>query len=257
MTNQPFFKYQTKGLSEFLPTDAARGPWSRESLHGHVLGGLMAHVIERDHGDEEFQPARLTVDMFRLAEHGPVTVTTSVARQGGRIRVIDALLEVGGVLQARSSAVMLRRAPQPEGNVWSPPLWDVPAPHELGQDGHDHEAVWETRPISGKAATAERGRAWMREVRELVEGEPLTPFVRAAMAADFTNPLGNSGDRGLEFVNADYTLYLHRLPVDEWIGVEVASHHSAEGIATAACSLYDEHGKIGHSAVAGIANRRE
>ena len=38
------------------------------------------------------------------------------------------------------------------------------------------------------------------------------------MAADFTNPLANSGDQGLEFVNADYTLYLHRLPVGEWIG---------------------------------------
>jgi acyl-CoA thioesterase len=77
------------------------------------------------------------------------------------------------------------------------------------------------------------------------------------MAADFTNPLGNSGDRGLEFVNADYTLYLHRLPIDEWIGVEVAAHHSADGIAVATCSLYDQRGAIGHSAVTGIANRRE
>jgi acyl-Coa thioesterase superfamily protein/acyl-CoA thioesterase superfamily protein len=257
MTNQPFFNQHTNSQLQFEPTDVARGPWSRQSLHGHVLGGLMAHAIEHEHGDDEFQPARLTVDMFRLAEHGPVTVTTSVARQGGRIRVIDASLEVGGVLQARSSAVMLRRGPQPEGNVWSPPPWDVPTPHHLEQDGPPQHTVWETRPISGEGATADRGRVWMREVRELVAGQPLTPFVRAAMAADFTNPLGNSGDRGLEFVNADYTLYLHRLPIDEWIGVEVASHHSADGIATAACSLYDEHGPIGHSAVAGIANRRE
>lgn len=257
MTNQPFFNHNTNGQLQFEPTDVARGPWSRESLHGHVLGGLMAHAIEREHGDLDFQPARLTVDMFRLAEHGPVTITTAIARQGGRIRVIDATLEVAGTVQARSSAVMLRRAAQPEGNVWSPPPWDVPTPHSLEQDGPPQHTVWETRPITGEGASADRGRVWMREVRELVAGQPLTPFVRAAMAADFTNPLGNSGDRGLEFVNADYTLYLNRLPIDEWIGVEVASHHSTDGIATATCSLYDEHGPIGHSAVASIANRRE
>ena len=257
MTVQPFFNSDTNSQVLFHPTDAARGPWSHESLHGHVLGGLMAHAIEQEHGSEEFQPARLTVDMFRLATHGPVTITTSVARQGGRIRVVDASLEVGGIEQARCSAVMLRPAPQPEGNVWSPPTWEVPAPHDIQQDEPEHQTVWETRPITGKGPSAERGRVWMREVRELVEGQPLTPFVRAAMAADFTNPLGNSGDRGLEFVNADYTLYLHRLPIDEWIGVEVAAHHSANGIAVATCSLYDQHGAIGHSAVTGIANRRE
>ncbi len=257
MTIQPFFNSDTNSQVLFHPTDAARGPWSHESLHGHVLGGLMAHAIEQEHGSQEFQPARLTVDMFRLATHGPVTINTRVARQGGRIRVVDASLVVGGIEQARCSAVMLRPAPQPEGNVWSPPPWDVPAPHDILQDEPEHQTVWETRPITGKGPSAERGRVWMREVRELVEGQPLTPFVRAAMAADFTNPLGNSGDRGLEFVNADYTLYLHRLPIDEWIGVEVAAHHSANGIAVATCSLYDQHGAIGHSAVTGIANRRE
>jgi acyl-CoA thioesterase len=96
----------------------------------------------------------------------------------------------------------------------------------------------------------------MREVRELVAGTELTPWVRSAMAADFTNPLANSGDKGLEFVNADYTLYLHRLPVGEWIGVEATSHHSVEGVAVATCALYDEDGPIGRSAVGSIANRR-
>lgn len=253
--NEPFFKRDSNGSLELHPTDAARGPWIHESLHGHVLGGLMARAIQQEHGSPEFQPARLTVDMFRLAPFGPTTVTTSVARQGNRIRVIDASLQVAGIQQARCSAVMLRRDAQPEGNVWSPPPWDVPAPHHIQPRQSGRQTNWETRSISAHGPSAERGRVWIRELRALVEGEPLTPFVRAAMAADTTNPLGNSGDQGLQFVNSDYTLYLHRLPIDEWIGLQVASHHSTDGIAVATCSLFDQQGAIGHSAVTSVANR--
>jgi acyl-CoA thioesterase len=116
--------------------------------------------------------------------------------------------------------------------------------------------MWDTRPIDGAFGTVEQKRCWMRENRELIAGEPLTPFIRAAVACDFTNPFANSGDRGLEFVNADITLYLHRLPAGEWIGFEVNSHQSSEGVAVAECTLYDTEGAIGTSAVCGVGQRR-
>jgi hypothetical protein len=221
-----------------------------------VLGGLMAHVIESNHGDVDLVPARFTVDMFRSPRFAPVKISTRVAREGKRVRVVDASLEAGDVEIARGSALMLRRTEDPDGTVWGPDAWDVPAPADLEAHTGERAPVWETRWLSGDQGTADRRRAWMREVRELVAGQPLTPWVRSAMAGDFTNPLANSGDHGLEFVNADYTLYLHRLPVGEWIGVEATSHHSAEGVAVASCALYDEGGPIGRSAVGAIANGR-
>jgi hypothetical protein len=84
----------------------------------------------------------------------------------------------------------------------------------------------------------------------------MSPFVRVALAADLTNPFVNSGTNGLNFINADITLYLHRLPVSEWIGFEVASHRSADGIAVGACTLYDIDGAIGQTVVCSVANRR-
>jgi hypothetical protein len=96
----------------------------------------------------------------------------------------------------------------------------------------------------------------MREVRDLVEGVPLTPFQRVAVACDYTNPLANSGTGGLGFINVDITLYLDRLPVGEWLGFEVEDHESAEGVCVGACRLHDERGPIGHSLVAGLAQRR-
>ncbi len=57
-------------------------------------------------------------------------------------------------------------------------------------------------------------------------------------------------------MNADVTLYLHRYPVDEWLGFEVAGHHSTDGVAVAECQIHDRRGQIGRSLVCAVANLR-
>jgi len=84
----------------------------------------------------------------------------------------------------------------------------------------------------------------------------VSPFQRVALACDFTSPLANSGPNGLAYINVDITLYLHRLPVTEWVGFDVTDHGSAEGVCVGECRLYDEQGPIGQSLVAGLAQRR-
>ena len=256
-TNQPFF---TLDRDAYIPTPVCNGPWDPKSMHGRVVIGLLAHAIEERHGNAEFIPARLTVDMFRLPNiMTPVEVKTRLIRDGLRIRVIEADFLSGGVAMARASGQLLRRTENPEGQVWSPPNWDVPKPSDipvptdtrLGMHGK-----WATRPIVGHMGSLGPRRLWMSEVRELVEGVPLTPFVRVAVAADFASPFANAGDAGLTFINSDVTLYLYRLPVAEWIGFEVVNHHSADGIAIGECWLYDEAGPIGTSTVAALAQRK-
>jgi hypothetical protein len=112
---------------------------------------------------------------------------------------------------------------------------------------------WTTRPITGAMGTFGPRRLWMSEVRDLVEGAPLTPFVRVAVAADFASPFANAGDQGLGYINSDVTLYLHRLPVKEWIGFEVVNHHATDGVAIGECFLYDQQGPIGTSTSTGAA----
>jgi len=255
--NQPFFR---RDGDAFLPNPIANGPWDPHSLHGRVVIGLLAFTIEQRHGGDDFVPARLTVDMFRLPNIvTPVEVKTRTVREGLRIRVIEADFLSGGVAMARASCQLLRRTENPQGNIWSPPNWDVPKPSDipvptdtrLGMHGK-----WATRPIVGHMGSLGPRRLWMSEVRELVEGVPLTPFVRVAVAADFASPFANAGDAGLTFINSDVTLYLYRLPVAEWIGFEVVNHHSADGIAIGECWLYDEAGPIGTSTVAALAQRK-
>ena len=256
-TNQPFYSRQG---DVFSPNPVANGPWDPKSLHGRVIIGLLAFVIEERHGGADFVPARLTVDMFRLPDiFKPIEVKTNPIREGLRIRVIEADFLSGGIAMARASCQLLRRTENPQGRIWSPPDWDAPRPADimaptdprLGMHGK-----WTTRPIVGSMGTLGPRRLWMSEVRELVEGVPLTPFVRVALAADFASPFANAGDSGLGFINSDVTLYLHRLPETQWIGFEVTNHHATDGIAVGECWLYDEEGAIGTSTVAALAQRK-
>ncbi len=129
MTNMPFF---TRDGDTFHPTEVANGPWDPKSLHGRVIVGLLGFAIEERHSGPEFVPARLTVDMFRLPTiDKPIEVTTRLVRDGLRIRVVEAEFVSGGVSMARASCQLLRKTQNPDGNVWSPPNWDVPKPADI------------------------------------------------------------------------------------------------------------------------------
>src|SRR5262249_2702651 len=203
----------------FIPKAIANGPWDPKSMHGRVVIGLLAHIIEQRHGGADFVPARLTVDMFRLPDiMTPVEVKTKLIRDGLRIRAAEADFFSGGVAMARASCQLLPRTENPQGNIWSPPNWDAPKPTEIAAPTDPRLGMhgkWTTRPIVGRIGSLGPRRLWMSEVRELVEGIALTPFVRVALAADFASAFANAGDQGLAFINGVVTLYCHRLPVTQ------------------------------------------
>ena len=93
---------------------------------------------------------------------------------------------------------------------------------------------------------------WLRDRRALVAGEAFTPFVRAALCADFASPFANSGPDGLDYINADLTLHLGRLPVGEWIGLETNDRVAADGVSVAECRYFDRTGPIGFSSVCAV-----
>ena len=240
----------------------SRGPWDADSLHARVLAGLFGHELETRWSHGGFHCARLTLDLYRLPTLAPAEVTTRAVRDGNRIRVIELEYTSGGTSFARANAVLLKQTDNPTGERWSPPNWQVPLPQDLPPPEPQADStpnwlpMWETRRVTGWPAKVEQQRAWLRETRPLVEGVELTPFVRAASAADWTNPFANWSTEGLQFINADITLYLHRYPVGEWVGFEVTSHHSSEGIAVGDCTMYDLEGPIGHSLVCAVSNQR-
>ncbi|HTP77393.1 MAG TPA: acyl-CoA thioesterase domain-containing protein [Rhizomicrobium sp.] len=256
MTNDAFFK---RDGENYIPAPACRGPWNPNSLHGRVVIGLLGFELERLHGGQEWMPARLTVDMYRLPDFSPLTAVTRVVRGGKRIKVVDCELISAGKSVARGTCQFLVRSENAPGATWSPPNWNVPKPDALppppaGQFG---ERMWKMRnigePFQGRSQPR---RVWMSEIRDLVEGFPLSPFQRVAVASDFASPLAHRSETGLGYINTDVTVYLHRLPAGEWIGFEATNHHATEGVAVGECFLYDIDGPIGTASTAALRQSR-
>jgi hypothetical protein len=254
MVVESFFVPSERGL---MPGAKAVGPWATDMLHGRLLAGLAAWAIERDHGMAGFVPTRLTVDMFRNPPMEPAEVVTTLVRGGGRVRAMDAVVRMGGTDVSRASALFLRAGEDPVDHpVAVSPVWDAAPAEPLAVD-LDDESSFDVVSPPGRGFDGPGVRqAWIRDRRQLIRGVELTPFVRAALAADLASPLANFGAEGLDYINADLSLHLGRLPEGEWIGTETAHRVAGNGISLAVCTLHDHRGPIGASTVCAVRNAR-
>ncbi len=249
--------YFTSDGDHYHATSACSGPWDPGSLHGAVVVALLAYEVEKLFDTDVYMPARMTTDMYRLPRFDPIKVKTTVVRDGYRIKVVDAEFFSADQSMARATCQLLRKTENSPIKAWSPDNWDVPDP-ELMDAAPDPKGRLgkHRRAIKGGIGTFGPKQTWLAEQRCLVDDEPLSPWMRAALIADYTNPFANSGDGGLGYINSDVTQYLHRLPVDEWIGLEVVNHQASDGVALGECRIYDRKGSIGISAVTSLAQKK-
>ena len=120
-------------------------------MHGRIIAGLFARCFEKQYGDDAFQFARLTVDLFRMPTMNPVRIATERVRGGRRIQVTHGVATGEGREIASATAVQLRRSEVPPGSVWQPKPWDAPPPSALEANAATGSwtPIWETRSIGG------------------------------------------------------------------------------------------------------------
>jgi len=256
--------YCVRDGETLVPTALAQGPWG-QTMSGHVVGGMLARAVERTVVDSEFQPSRLTVDMVRPAALEPTEVTTSIQRDGRRIRLVDATMLQGGHVVARASALFLRRGEEhPDDQVWSstvamPPVPAEPSPpkgplliHSYGWGAAGAGGV--VLPTEWLQATPGQKYAWVQHITPILDDEPLTPIVRAAMAGDLASAVAHWDGQEIKYINADYTLSLSRLPNGAHIGLAALTQSAHAGIATGTVMVFDAHGEIGTGVTNALAN---
>lgn len=92
------------------------------------------------------------------------------------------------------------------------------------------------------------GSVWIRAVLPVLEGEDLSPLLRALAAADFPNGVSLRLDPTHYLsINPDVRVHLHRVPEGEWIHLEARTFTSSDGTGVAEGVLSDLRGRFGRS----------
>jgi hypothetical protein len=248
-----------------LPTGLARGPWYPGTQHGSTMLGLLARAVERHPSDRAMQVTRLTVDFSRAAPLGAVTTPTQLVHGGRSVEVVEARIEAGGETYARATGLRFRledidlTGASPRYGMG--PRHPLPAPGEGPQlpalNESDVEAfhlALEMRPTMAALVPA----MWFRLRCPFVAGEETSPFVRAAVIADWTysipfmqelllDPHSARRERDFTTINPDTSLNLHRPMIGEWLCMDSHVHYADCGAGSAMALLHDETGPVGHA----------
>jgi len=241
----------------YTPTEKALGPWGPGMLHGGASSGLIGHALDEASGRDELQFARISLDMFRPVPQSPLTVESRIVRDGKRVQIIDVSVTANGKEVARGTG--LKMAPRdielPDGMSVSeetlPNPDEIPTSSMMGTKEVDNippglHFNLQTKRVSGFAGQGE-GQAWFRMPVPVVAHKPTSPFVHMCLISDFGNGTGqfyvkNSAGS----INADITLYLHRIPDGEWVGFDSKAHMQLNGIGVILTQLCDTKGPVGH-----------
>ena len=209
-----------------------------QTMGGQIVGGLLGWALDRQ-GDDDLQPARLTVDLLRPVPFAPLSIETSIQREGRRIKLADAALLQNGQVVARASALFLRRSAEPEGQVWSAPAAMPPMPA-------NSEILEAEMPLASgppaltpirhcRHASARVGAPGCAEVRVdahvssdggRTPTHAVHPGGRCRRRHQLVDALGTAG---LRHINADYTVAMSRLPEGEYIGLAAQSYYGNDG----------------------------
>ncbi|OBA58051.1 acyl-CoA thioesterase domain-containing protein [Gordonia sp. 852002-10350_SCH5691597] len=274
------------------PTSYALSLWAPGTLNGPAVCALAAHRVEQQFGEDGFRPARLTIDMFKVAREVPTFTRGRLVRAGRRIRVAELDVvqsespnisdsDTAGadeVVVARATTVFLRTSANPPGTRWqrpdeavtfrppTDPIPDTDLMSRFSSDAPDRDAAdasesGGTTGASNSAWNTDMGahqnggrkRLWSHPL-PAIDGEPATSFVKAVTAAESTSLVTNWGSSGIGFINCDLSVELARLPQGDWMGVEADSHLESDGISIGTAGLFDSHGMFGMGIVTAVNN---
>jgi hypothetical protein len=240
----------------FVPTAAARSPWSDQALHAGPPGALIARAIEALEGDR-WWVVRLTIDIMGEIPVVPLRVETDMERSGRRVQLVEGRVTgPGGEALLRAFAWRVRRTgPLPLPSPVDTPPTRPPLPETLPP----YEATFSRYPdffgdgvdkrlAAGSVDQPGRATVWFRLRVPVVPGETPTPFQTLMAVVDSANGISWAVpfERFL-FPNTDLGVYLAREPEGEWIAVDAVTYLDPGGRGISDTALFDTKGFIGRA----------
>jgi hypothetical protein len=244
-----------------ISSEHAGGPWDPAVQHGSAPAALVAWAAERIETTVPMRVARLTIDLLRPVPVAPLEIRTEILRQGRKIQLASILLIASGTEVVRASVLKVRELQTAlDARIVTPSL-DLPPPG----DSHEQPARIKSAFLDGismryvKPGLWRPGPAavWYRAGRPIVQGEEITPLMRAAITADFCNGTSAVLDqREWSFVNADLSLSLARMPLGEWILLDAETWLGPDGGGIAFARMADTTGYFGRAVQSLVIERR-
>ncbi|MGK2739462.1 thioesterase family protein [Tepidicaulis sp. LMO-SS28] len=235
-----------------IPTSDAAGPWDPGMQHGSAPSSLIARAAERYIADDDFMVSRLTIDLMRPVPISPMDVRIVPTREGRQIKVLDIRIVQDGKETVCASVLAVRKQAVDTPTLSQPPALELPLPSDIAAE---EDVFSGTSPFvnglsvrQAKGSFREPGPAavWYRVNRPMMEGEAMTPLMRAVATGDFCNGQSSALDfTKWTFVNADLAIDLIRYPKGEWVLLDAESWLDAEGGCLAMGKLADEAGYFG------------
>jgi len=214
---------------------------------------LMAREIERVPAEQPMFVSRLTIELMRPVGRIPLEVRSRLVRPGRRVQLVEASLWSGELEVARATALRMRTAEVAVPPADDPPPHGPPESVEAWTEGYRSGPAYHVLGVEARSPVqpgAKRGPGWtwFRLKLPVVPGEQPSGLVRICAAADFPNGISNVVEpSSITYVNPDLTIYMHRLPVDEWVLVDARTWLEAHGTGMAEGALYDRRGRLGRS----------
>jgi acyl-CoA thioesterase len=234
-----------------LTSSRAGGPWDPRAQHGSPPAALVAWIADSLPASVPMHVARLTIDLMRPVPVAPLTFESEIVREGRKIQLCAVRLFADGVEVVRASVLKIRTRTNDIPAEAQTPALDVPGPERCPDHVMDHSSnvflgTMSMRPAFGRFIEQGRAAIWFRANVPLIEGQSLTPLLRAVIASDFSNGTSPMLDFGKwTFINADLTINLARYPAGEWILVNAESYSGPDGAGLSVARLADAHGYFG------------
>jgi hypothetical protein len=245
--------YQPDG-DRFVPTEWTRGPWDPTAQHAGPPAALAGRAVEAL-PPLDWPVTRFTLDILKPIPVAPISVETTVVREGKRVQLAQVILGAGDTEVARAHVWRIRPAdePLPEAGLDPTPFPGPtaaapPEPYDPW-GGPSYFGAMEWRYVRGSFFEPGPGTVWMRMAVDLVAGEDPSPLIRVLSAADSGN--GISGALPIDryvFINTELSVHLVRPPVGEWVCLDAVTHIHATGIGLAESTLWDRSSRIGRGA---------
>lgn len=246
--------YIDEGDNRFTPTEWTIGPWGPDAQHGGPPAALLGRAIEHCDPRPDFQVARVVFDILRPVPISRLQVEARVVRPGKRVELVEASISADGKEVMRASAWRIRTAEIPLDHDYA--VGEAPPGPDEGVDMDSFDptgnstylTAMEWRFVAGSFLEPGPATCWLRAAYPLVLGEDISALGRVLIAADSASGISNTLDwRDWLFVNPDLSVYIHRLPVGEWVCLDAVTNPERHGVGMTSSVIHDERGPIGRT----------